>query len=140
MKLKRWLIKKLWLSSGDVFDKIYRDGKRMSEKLNKTLQEQMEEAIRGGMTCYDDNYYYDELNDTAKACEEIARKNAIEFSEWMQENHWWKSNDSRFPLTVGRYTTAINGDVLFAQTKSIGELYVLFTESLLSQSNKNASK
>lgn len=56
------------------------------------------------------------------------QREAVEFAEWIDKNHWWKSTDLRFPATLGRWTTAFNGNVKFEETKTTNELYPLFKE------------
>lgn len=53
---------------------------------------------------------------------------AARFAEWIEENHWWRSTDTRFPETLGRWTTHINGDVPLSKTKTTSQLLTLFNE------------
>ncbi len=58
---------------------------------------------------------------------------AQEFAEWLEINHWWKSTDTRFPETLGRWTTNINGGVHISQTYTTAELYQMFLNEKLKE-------
>lgn len=60
--------------------------------------------------------------DKIKADEE----DMIDFLEWVEKEHWWKSTDTRFHLTVGLWTKAINGD--FSDGKTTGQLLQLWKD------------
>lgn len=53
---------------------------------------------------------------------------AARFAEWIEENHWWRSTDTRFPETLGRWTNHINGDVPLSETKTTEQLLELFNK------------
>lgn len=51
------------------------------------------------------------------------KEREIGFADWIEERHFWKSTDTRFPQTLGRWTNAINGNVDVKQTFTTEELF-----------------
>jgi hypothetical protein len=57
----------------------------------------------------------------------------IAFAEWVQKRHYWKSTDNRYRVTLGRWTTGINGNVPYDETYTTADLLAQFRTSSLKE-------
>jgi hypothetical protein len=53
------------------------------------------------------------------------------FSEWKQQNFWWKSTDNRYLKTLGMWTNKVNGDFDPKDGLNFNQLFHLYQLSLL---------
>jgi hypothetical protein len=63
------------------------------------------------------------------AATEQRDKELIAFAEWIHKRHYWKSTDNRYPVTLGRWTTGINGNVPYDETYTTTDLLTQFRTS-----------
>lgn len=76
------------------------------------------------------------------SCDDHLQKDVLEFTmkdfevfaEWLQEGFWWKSTDSRYPETLGLWSSkTINGDFPKETGKTTGQLVAFFLYTMQQQ-------
>lgn len=91
------------------------------------IEKQFQEAIQLHSRVAHD--YVLDSSDAAEACYAIHKSECIKFAEWIEKNHYWKSTDTRFPQTLGRWNDRINGNVLLEQSYTSEELFEIYQQS-----------